>query len=62
MTDKPTADEYRRMAEQARAVANSTRDAKEAAEALKIAEDYERMADATDASLQSALDQIRKPN
>ena len=49
------------MAQEARNLANTTRDVKRAAEALKAAEEFDRLAEATEAELARALAQLRKP-
>jgi hypothetical protein len=48
MVVKKKPEEYRRMAEDLRAVANTTHDPRTASEALKMAEDYDDMAQAAE--------------
>jgi len=62
MNDKLNPTEYRRLAEQARILANTTRDAKRAADALEAAEEFERLAEAAEAELRGPLSQLRNPN
>lgn len=58
MNGRLTPEHYRRIASEFRVIGSGARDPKQAADALKMAEDYERMAIAVEAELSAQSQQL----
>lgn len=62
MTEILSPEAYRRIAGEFRSLANTVRDPEKSADALKMADDYERRATAAESALKAQTGQLKNPS